>query len=223
MATWSHFVIEPFLRSCRHNETWLTRPHRSHMPFRIALRVSLMTLAATASVAAIERASATESPEPVTFPSADPTQGLSVQAGNGGGRPPPGGGHDARPRRRLLHAGKRRLRRLHAVATPSDVGSPVGRAGLSRPPGRWVRPAWLSAGFPRRELRIPSGRDQRGDHPAARRLWRARLSAITAGRGHGSGRAARLVERRASAFAAALAFTPWRLRPGSSNPCVASS
>jgi len=41
------------------------------MPFRNTLRVSLMTLAATASVAAIERASATEPPEPITFPSAD--------------------------------------------------------------------------------------------------------------------------------------------------------
>jgi dienelactone hydrolase len=39
--------------------------------FRIALRVSLMALAATASFAPIEHAGATESPEPVTFPSAD--------------------------------------------------------------------------------------------------------------------------------------------------------
>jgi hypothetical protein len=42
------------------------------MRFRIALRVSLMTLAAAAApVGPIEHAGATESPEPVTFPSAD--------------------------------------------------------------------------------------------------------------------------------------------------------
>jgi hypothetical protein len=41
------------------------------MRFRIALQVSLMALAATACFGPIDPASATESPERVTFPSAD--------------------------------------------------------------------------------------------------------------------------------------------------------
>ena len=126
---------------------------------------------------------------------ARPPQGLSVQAGNGGGRPPPGGGDDARPRRR---------------STPRWQKASYDASTLSQRHRMWGRgaeqgylallvdgfgPRAIRRSFPR-SSRLRPGEIQRGNHSSARRLWRARLFAITAGRGHGSGRAARLVERR---------------------------